>query len=137
MFLARALLLKKRTEQFQKQRDKLTPEASSKEFKSLQKLANQIKEIKIFPRYLSLGIVFTFVSYMMCAFVSAAWLVNPINRTPDAELVIMITFVLAHSAFLTLGAITVIDISLTMKREYERIKRKLEEDKEFQGLFVK
>jgi len=65
--------------------------------------------------------------YMFSALSASSWLANPVNRTSDAEFVIYMFFAVANAAFLVIGIITILDIHFTMKREYEKIKKKLDE----------
>ena len=127
MFEERAILLRKKEKAFERQKERLTPEASNKEFKRLQELRKQIQEIRIFPRYMGYGVILTFVLYMFSAFVSGGWLCNPVNRTSEAEFVIQILFGAAIAVFLLLGIVTIIDVNATMKKEYERIKEELKQ----------
>ncbi len=127
MFNYRAKLLYKQITEFKKQNYTLTPEATNKEFKRLRQLSKNIRETRIFPRYLGVGVLFTFFSYILLALLGFVAL-NPINRTNEIEFFIALIFFVAIFSFLSLGIFTIYDISNTMKNEYERIKKKIEED---------
>ena len=137
MFIYRAELLRDQIKLFEQQRKNLTPEATNKEFKRLRQMAGSIKETKSFPKYLSYGVSFTFTFYMLSAFIAFLALTSSTQLTAESELVIVSIFIIANSLFIFIGGSTIIDITLTMKREYDGIKQKLEQDQDFQGLFVK
>ena len=137
MFTYRAIMLRDQVKLFEEQLKNLTPEVKKEEFKHLQQSADAVKETKIFPRYLSVGVLFVFVFYILLAVTASGMMINADSRIPLNEMLIQWLFFIACISFLSLGVYTIADISATMRREYERIKKKLEQDKEFQGLFVK
>jgi uncharacterized membrane protein (DUF106 family) len=136
MFIDRARLLRKQIKKFEEQKSNLKPEASDKEFKSLQQLAEKIKETKIFPRYLDIGVFLVFTFYMLLTIMGFTFLSSPLYQTAANELLIIIIFSIANVGFLFLGITTIADISWTMHKEYERIKKE-EDDKTKELLFVK
>lgn len=136
MFIYRAMTIREQMELFEEQRKKLTPEATDKEFKRLQQMANAVKGTRIFPRYLGVGVLLTFGFCIFLAVSAFGPLINPANRTVENEMIISVFFSVTIISFLLLGLITIFDIAVTMKKEYERIKRKLEQDKEFRELFA-
>ena len=111
-------------------RNKLTPEAKDKEFKRLQKLRQQITQKRTFPRYLDIGVSVTFLSFILLAFITSGWLFNVGNRTPENEFLMMILVDTSWTGFFALGVMTIADVSLTLRREFESIKNKVEETKD-------
>jgi uncharacterized membrane protein (DUF106 family) len=136
MFINRTRLLRRQMKEFEEQREELETK-DSKKLKRLQQLADSIRETKIFPRYLSYGMLLTFSLYLTSALSGFTYFISPSNHTVLDDWVITLTFMFANLAFFFVGIYAIIDISLTMKREFERIKKRLEEDEKFSGLFVK
>jgi len=128
MFSRRARDLYDDIQKFKDKRENLTPEAT-KQLKQLQVLADSIKETRRFPRYLTLGVLLVFFLYMTIALFGFFALFNPINNTPQNDFIIAILFLSATVAFMFLGALTIGDISWTMKKEYEEIKKQIENTK--------
>jgi len=128
MLTYRAKILRKQMQYFEKQRKNLTPEATKEEFKRLQRRADFIKETKTFPRYLSIGVAFAFSAYLLLAIFAYATLRDPIYFAYEYDMVILFLFVVANFSFLAVGLLTIFDISTTMQKDYERIKKRLEQD---------
>jgi uncharacterized BrkB/YihY/UPF0761 family membrane protein len=101
--------------------------ASSKQFKALQRLSEEIKKTRAFPKLLSVGVAFTFFFYMFGAYVSWIALVNfEYGISFGTELLINILWASAHSLFFIIGVSTAVSGSSAMKQEYEEIKKELE-----------
>ena len=129
IFKERAKLLHQKIEEFKKQRDKIKLESSDKEIQNLRKLKKEIKGIKIFPRYMGIGMALTFALYMFSVIAAIGWFTNPSAHTPYQELSIIASFALANILFLIFGLFTMGEVFVTMKQEFEEIKKKQEEVK--------
>jgi len=131
LFENRVELLRKKMKQFDKMKEKISPESSAKEIKNLQNLAKEIKETRMFPRYLGLGVAIVFVSYMITVITALGMLVNP--EPNDVRLpIVMVSFISATSGFLVVGLHTILDVHRTMKEEFEEVKKKQKEIEEKQ-----
>jgi len=84
-----------------------------------------IGERRAFPTYLSLGAGITFFGYMASALMSFSWLTD--KYILEVENWLPFTFVISNIIFLILGILSIKDISQTMKREFEQLKRRVEE----------
>jgi uncharacterized membrane protein (DUF485 family) len=127
MFSRRARDLHDDIQKFKDKCENLTPQAT-KQLKQLQDLADSIKETRRFPRYLTIGVLLVFMLYIALALFGSFALFNPINNTPQSDFIIAILFILATVSFMFLGGLTIGDISWTMKKEYEEIKKQIEEE---------
>ena len=136
IFKERARRLQHLIEEFEKEKNKITADASNKDFKRLKKLRDEIKEIRIFPRYLSIGILITFISFMLSVIVDGGWLAQPLNRTSENEFAIYTAFVVAIVLFLFVGILTIFEIFNTMRKEFEDVKKKQKEAKKFKTALV-
>ena len=130
IFARRTDKLEHLLEDFEKGKNKITADASNKDFKRLLELRDSIGEIKIFPRYLSYGILGTFSAFIFSALVDFVWLPNKNSQVPENDPIVIIPFLIAIILFLFIGVLTIIDISSTMKKEFEDIKKKQKEIKE-------
>jgi len=131
IFQKRAISLKSLIEEFEKEKNKITVDASTKDFKHLNELRSQIKSIRVFPRYLGVGVVATFSFFMLCALFSALWSMNVIYRSDTIEAYIIGNFFAALFILLSVGISTIIEIFDIMRKEFEDIKAKQREAKEY------
>jgi uncharacterized membrane protein YciS (DUF1049 family) len=129
IFEERIEKLQRQIERFDELKDKITPDSKSKELKKLQDLQDLIKETKIFPRYLGYGVSLTFVGYVTSVLVDWAWLINLDNRVELLEIIITTVFAISTVAFLFVGGLAILEIYLSMRKEFEDIKKKQEEVK--------
>jgi len=100
---------------------------STEEISELETLLETIGKRKEFPTYLSWGAGITFFGYIASTFLSFFWMID-YNR-PTADNWLPSTFFISTFFFLLLGIISIKDISQTMKREFEELKKKVEETK--------
>ncbi|HLE75553.1 MAG TPA: hypothetical protein VI864_05860 [Candidatus Bathyarchaeia archaeon] len=129
IFEERAKRLQRQIEKFEGLKNKITPDSKNKELKELQNLQKEIKETKIFPRYLGSGVFLTFVGYVVSVMSDGNWLASLNNRTPPNEFIIIMVFVFSTIGFLFVGALTIIEIYASMRREFEDVKKKQKEVK--------
>lgn len=130
IFARRAEQLEHLLKDFEKEKSRITPDAANKDFKHLLQLRDNIGEIKIFPRYLSYGILTSFGVFIFSALADFAWLANTKNQVPENDLYIIIPFLIAIFLFFAIGVLTIGEIFRTMKKEFEDIKKKQKEIKE-------
>jgi hypothetical protein len=102
IFISRAMYLQRKTAEFEKKRQTLTPQASADEFKALQRLSGDIKETKQFPKILSAGVIFSFAAYTLTLFFSWVALVNPLYNNETSLIMINIFFIVSNGFFLSL-----------------------------------
>ena len=110
---------------------KITAETSNKDFKRLTKLREEIRAIRIFPRYLGVGVSVTFLLFIFSAFADSAWLVQTANRVPDNDFFIGLLFYLSIAGFFAIGSLAISEIFNTMRKEFEDVKRKKKEAEEY------
>ncbi len=121
MFLHRSRLVRTQTKLLEEKRAKLTSEAAKNELNQLKKLEASVGQNRRFPVYLSWGVALTFVLYILMALSGFLALFNPLNNNPVNDAWIMVNFALANVSFLFIGVFSVLDISRTLKREYETV----------------
>jgi|GEM_PF-2255927 len=133
IFRERARKLSDLLEEFAKERTKISADSSNKDFnkdfKNLKNLKKEIEQYKIFPRYLSFGILLTFFLFMMEAIIDWTWLIAP-PKTSGIS-VEGAFFIVAVISFLLIGVFTISEIFDTMRKEFEDIKKKQKEAKEY------
>jgi hypothetical protein len=117
---------RKLKQEFDKMKGKISSESSDKEFKRLQTLASEIKQIEMFPKYLGIGVVLVFFGYISTAIFALTWLVSP-PRESVSELPITIGFFSSTFGFFIVGLYSIYDVYRAMKREYEQMKKEKEE----------
>lgn len=98
--------------------------------KQREKLRVEIKKIKIFPRYLSIGVTTTFSLYMISVIGTSFWLADPTAYIGSTQELLMIaSFLLANIVFAAVGLYAIIEVYSAMKKEFEEIKKKQAEVK--------
>ena len=126
IFEYRLQLHHKKKKQFDKMREEINEESSDKDFKRLKTLAAEIKEIRIFPKYLGIGVLYVFSSYIFTAFFAMLWLQNP-RQDWMIELMIVGGFLLSTLGFWFVGVFAIADVIKAMKGEFQQIKKQKEE----------
>ncbi|MGD0160426.1 MAG: hypothetical protein ABSB89_09030 [Candidatus Bathyarchaeia archaeon] len=86
-----------------------------------------IEEQGGFPVYLSWGMGITFFGYVVSTLMSYGWLVNWEKQNLDGWL--PLSFVGSTILFLLMGLLAIKDIGQTMKKEFEDLKKEVEETK--------
>jgi len=100
---------------------------SSKQLKELKAIVESIEERRIFPTYLSWGAGLSFFGYTVSVLMCFFWIIDLNKLTVDYY--IPFTFFISTVFFLLVGIYSVKDISQTMKREFEYLKKKVDEAK--------
>ena len=130
IFEERAKLHRKKKKEFDKLKKKISSESTDKDFKQLKTLAKEIKEIKIFPRYLSLGVLTVFWLYIFTATYSFGWLMNPSQeQNIIKDLVMLVLFMASTFGFCAVGTFAIVDVYNAMRGEFEQVKKEKEEVK--------
>lgn len=114
----RNLLLKKKKE-FDELKGKLSEESSETDFKKLKILSTEIREIRMYPRYLGFGVFVVFFLYITTACTALGWLVNPLIEDVGRDLPVICLFLISTFGFLFVGIYAIIDVHRTMKKEFE------------------
>lgn len=127
IFKERVRLHRKKKKEFDKLKEKITSESSAEIFKKLKTLAKEIKEIKMFPRYLGFGVSFVFSSYILTVFCGLNWFIFESYRNFVHEFVVVNLFFFSTIAFFIVGMYAIFDVYRAMKGEYEQLKREREE----------
>ena len=100
---------------------------SQEKLKELKDMLESIEERRGFPAYLSWMTVASFFLYIASTLISVWWVLDWNKDTMDSLL--PNAFGIATILFLIIGIHSIKDISQTMKREFEDLKRKVEEAK--------
>mgnify|MGYP001117037962 CR=1 FL=1 len=127
IFKERVKLHRKKKKQFDTLKEKVNEESSSKDFKRLKTLSTQIKGLRVFPRYLGIGVLLVFGGYMFTAFFSIMWLINSSRGNSLLESAIELLFALSTLGFAFVGIYAIGDVYVEMKREFEQVKKEKEE----------
>jgi hypothetical protein len=137
IFTRRADKLKRMLDDFEKEKNKITADAPEKDFKHLKEIRDNIEQVRIFPRYLSYGILATFSAFMISAISDVLWLSNKSNQLPENDPYLTIPLITAISLFLVIGFLTIGEIFDTMRKEFEDIKKKQKEATEYKSGSIK
>jgi len=124
MFKERVELRKKKKEEFDKIKKKISSNSSDKDFKRLETLASEIKKIKAFPKYLGIGVSFVFSCFAISAILCVFWLLSP---TIAYEITLILLFLLSICGFFVVGIYAMSDVFLTIKREFDTARKEFEE----------
>lgn len=129
IFEERVKLHDKKKKEFDKLMKKIDAESSKKkDFKRLTTLANEIKETKMFPRYLGVGVLIVFICYMFAAtFAFYRLTVSQPTTIFVLESWIVLFFGFSMLGFLIVGMYTIFDVYKAMRGEFEKVKKEKEE----------
>lgn len=127
IFEERVELHRKKKKQFDKIKEKINEESSDKDFKRLKTLAAEIKGIKIFPRYLGVGVIMVFSFYIITALYAVGWLMSPSLEEFGWDYTLVTLFIFSTFGFLGVGYSAIIDVYRAMRMEYEQLKKEKEE----------
>jgi uncharacterized membrane protein (DUF485 family) len=129
IFKERVRLHEKKKQEFDKLKEKIDAESSKKkDFERLTTLSKEIKGIKMFPRYLGVGVLIVFICYMFAATFAYSWLMmSQPARTSVLEFWIVLFFGFSMIGFLIVGMYTIFDVYRAMKGEFEKVKKEKEE----------
>jgi hypothetical protein len=129
IFEERVKLHEEKMKEFDKLKEKIDAESSKKEdFERLTTLSNEIKGIKIFPRYLSFGVLIVFVCYMFAvAFAFYRLTVSQPTTIFVLEFLMVLFFGFSMFGFLIVGMYTIFDVYRAMMTEFEKVKKEKEE----------
>lgn len=125
LFKEKVELRRKKKEEFDKIKKKISSSSSLNDFKRLETLASEIKKTRAFPRYLGVGVLTVFLGFGITAIVCAFWLL--IVETFSYEIMIIPFFMFSVVAFFMVGGYAMGDVFLTMRKEFERAEKEFEE----------
>ena len=123
LFEYKAGFLRNSIKEFKQIASAVKAESTDELLDHLKKKAEEIKERKRFPEYLSWGVGITFSTYIINVFMCLGYLVG-YNREGSDALPMM--FGLSTFIFLVIGLYSIRDIYRLMQREFEETKAKLE-----------
>jgi len=135
IFEERVKLHKRTMKAFDKLKEKISSESSDKDFKQLKTLAAEIKEMRMFPRYLGFGVSLVFTSYMMSAMFATMWLVFETYRNFVYEFMVANLFFFSTIVFFLIGIYAIVDVHRAMRGEFEQVKKEKEEVKRVSEAF--
>ena len=127
LFQNRVELLRKRKKQFDNMKEKIDSESSLEDIKQLKTLAAEMQGIRTFPKYLGFGVMVVFVFYLVTAMLTLMWMGFDLYRTLSFEMYVISTFAVSIFSFCLVGSYAIVDVYLTMKREFEELKKQIEE----------
>jgi len=91
--------------------------------KKLEALINEFQTRQSYPAYLSLGIAITFLGYLASALMSVGWILSEDKASTFYDQWLPIVFIGTTFLFLGIGILSINDISQTMKKEFEKLKK--------------
>jgi uncharacterized membrane protein len=114
-------------EELKKEAKKTQTSISQDDIKKFRNLLDSIETRKDVPSYLSLWTGLSFLLFVLSAIMSLLWIADILWSVMDFWL--PITFFFSIILFLIVGLSGISDINQTMKREFEELKKKVEEAK--------
>jgi hypothetical protein len=117
--------------EFEEGKKKLTDSSSNKDYDDLKSLLNKIKNVRTFPMYMGIGIIVTFTLFVVSAILDWMWLISDTYWYFVFEGAINLLFIASMVSFLVMGLAVTTEISDIMKKDYEEIKKKQKEAKEY------
>ena len=127
IFEKRIEMLRKKKEQFESMKQKLSAESSNKVFKQLETLATEIKDIRGFPTYLGAGVLAVFFGYFVASLTALAMLASPATQGDARESILLLAFTLSTCGFAIVGFYAIADVYSTMRKEFEQLSREQED----------
>jgi hypothetical protein len=116
IFQERAKKLDELLREFEAEKVKITADSTKKDYKKLKTLSNEIKEYKNFPKYLGIGIIFSFMFFMLEIMVDWAVLIFP---PPSSNMATGAFFIVGVISFLCVGFFAIFEILGMMLKEFE------------------
>jgi uncharacterized membrane protein (DUF106 family) len=131
IFRYRIKEISEEVDELKKEAEKTKTSISQDDIKKFRNLLDSIETRKDFPSYLSLWTGLSFLLFVLSALMSLLWIVDILKSVVDFWL--PFTFFCSVILFLIVGLSGISDISQTMKREFEQLKKEVEEAKEFKS----
>jgi len=125
LFEQRVLTLRRLVEEFKKWAMEMKTDV--KDAEELKNLIDKIEAQQSLPTYLGLGIGVTFLGYIASTLMSVGWIIEWNKPIMDEWLAPV--FVLTTLVFLAVGLTSIKDIRGVMKKEFEELKKTVEEAK--------
>jgi hypothetical protein len=98
----------------------------------LKELSKEIDSMKVFPRYLAVGVGSNFLLFLITAIYSFNWLygnTDPYAATP-ADYVLILFYMVSIGLFICVGFFGLVDVRETMKIQFKNLAKKKTELKE-------
>jgi hypothetical protein len=113
--------------EFEKLKNKITPESDDNELKQLKNLIREIKDLRKFPSYLGIGVVFTFFLFAISIYFDTLWIITPSPHSTGFDFLVVLLFITATSIFLVVGVGAISRIYKSIKKEFDEITKKQKE----------
>jgi len=124
LFEKRAKELKDSIEAYRKKSETISTEIKEKEIREIRRLLSKIEEKRKLPGYMNLGIMFSFLLYIISVFLSL-WSLFDLNMLVST----IWSFILATIIFLLTGVSVIIDIYSAFRDEYKSLKEEIDKGK--------
>jgi hypothetical protein len=105
--------------EFKNKAKELQTGSKKEEIQYLSTLMNEIKGVHNFPKYMSIGMLISFLGYVLSALISLIWLVGSYREIIDS--VLPIVFSGTTIAFLVVGVISIKDAYSSLKRDLDSL----------------
>jgi len=132
IFRYRIKEISEEVEELRKEAEKTQTSISQDDIRKFRELLDSIETRRDFPSYLSLWAELSFLLFILSALMSLLWTVDIFKSVADYWL--PFTFFCSIILFLIVGWRGISDISQTMKREFEDLKKEVEDAKSGLGV---
>ncbi|MEM3907070.1 MAG: hypothetical protein QXZ17_09465 [Nitrososphaerota archaeon] len=124
LFEKRAKELKDSIEAYRKKSETISTETKEREIREIRRLLSKIEEKRKLPGYMNLGIMLSFLMYVLSVFLSL-WSLFDSNIISSTILL----FIMATLIFLFTGVGALVDIYSAFREEYKSLKEEIDKRK--------
>ncbi|MEM2173271.1 MAG: hypothetical protein QXS66_08580 [Thermoproteota archaeon] len=124
LFEKRAKELKDSIEAYRKKSETISTEIKEKEIREIRRLLSKIEEKRKLPGYMDLGIMLSFLIYILSVFLSL-WSLFDSNIILST----ILFFIMATLIFLFTGVCALVDIYSAFRDEYRSLKEEIDKGK--------
>jgi hypothetical protein len=124
LFKEKSKVLKSMISELRARTDKVSAGSPQQEFRQIAELGKSLEKVKGFPKYVSAGMMFSFVGYLLSALLSMVWLLDWYR--PFADFLLPYFFIGTTVGFLMVGIISIRDAYSALKQDLDSQMRALD-----------
>lgn len=125
IFEKRLETMKEKIEEFERTKKGISPQSPPKDVKQLTLLAQEIKAVRTFPRYLGPLVILDFGMFILSTTSALGWLLFPAES--GSQYIVFVLFLISVLLFLLVGVYAIADVYSSMRADFEGTKKEKEE----------